>query len=292
MTIGIVTDSTCDLPKDLLEKYHITVVPCYINMDGKSYQDGVDLTRQEFYRRLVEKDIHPTTSAPGPGSFLSVYQGLAESGCRAIFSIHISKKFSNVLNSANIAADEMHSIPVWVIDSGNLTLGLGLIVLKAAQACAQDAAPETVSQIISSAVRRTFAWAKLDTIEYLRRGGRMSALQYKLGSLLDIKPILRMNNGVSKLDMVRTKSKAFEHLQQVANKFASQAESFGLTHAVAEDQVIRLIKALKTAHPDLPDPMVSETTPVLGTHVGPGTVCFVWMQKEKMTLPAEKGWDN
>ncbi len=289
MTIKIVTDSTCDIPKELVEKYQITVIPCYINLEGESYLDGVDITRQEFYQRLPKASPHPTTSAPGPGIFLKAYEDLAAEGADGVFSIHVSKTFSNIFNSAEMATEEIDTLPVKAIDSGNLTLGLGLIVLHAAKAAANGASFDEVNAIVTAAIQHTHAYAKLDTIDYLHRSGRMSAIQHSLISMLDIKPILKMNGGVSKMEMVRTKGKAYKRVRSAALDHLPQSVLFGITHANVPAQAAQLIKELNQAYPDSPSPLLSETTPALGTHVGPGTLCIVWTENSFRQTLEEKG---
>ncbi|MDX9864700.1 MAG: DegV family protein [Anaerolineaceae bacterium] len=292
MTIKIVTDSTCDIPKELVETYQITVIPCYINLDGESYLDGVDITRQSFYQRLPKANPHPTTSAPGPGSFLNAYEELAAAGADGVFSIHVSKTFSNIFNSAEMAAEEIDVIPVKAIDSGNLTLGLGLIVLLAAKAAANGANFDEVAAIIDAAIQHTHSYAKLDTIDYLHRSGRMSAIQHSLISMLDIKPILKMNAGVSKMEIVRTKRRAYQRVHDTAVAQLPQAVLFGITHADAPAQAAQLMEELAEAHPELPAALLNETSPALGTHVGPGTVCVVWTNAAFRSTTAEKGLEK
>ncbi|NBD35867.1 MAG: DegV family EDD domain-containing protein, partial [Chloroflexi bacterium] len=138
MTIQIITDSTCDLPASLIASHKITVVPCYINMEGQSYLDGVELAREDFYARLPTCDPSPTTSAPGIGNFIAAYTRAVADGAEAILSIHISAQLSNVVNVARIAAEEFKAAPVTVIDAGQLTIGTGLLALTAAKAALND----------------------------------------------------------------------------------------------------------------------------------------------------------
>lgn len=278
MSIQIVTDSTCDLPAEIIKEYPITVIPCYININGQSYLDGIEISRHEFYQQLPSAYPPPTTSAPGPGMFLQTYQKLAAQGATAIFSIHITKHFSNICNVAGLAAEEgLLPIPVHVIDSGNLTLAEGLIVLQAAKA-AQEGADEThIMQIIQTAIKNAHAFAKLDTVDFLQRSGRLSTIQHGIISLLDIKPILKMNNGLAKMEVVRTRLKAFKRVVEMAMEKYPQTLVFGITHANVPDQVADLVGQLKQAFPNLPAPLVSEVTPALGTHVGPGALCLSWI---------------
>jgi DegV family protein with EDD domain len=279
MSIYIVTDSTSDLPLDVINKYNITVIPCFVNINGESYLDGVEISRKAFYEQLPDAKQPPTTSAPGPGVFHETYKSLIEQGATAIFSIHITQKFSNICNVARLAAEEIHEIPIHVIDSGNLSMAEGLVVLAAAQAAQSGASEEEVLLIVEKAVEQANAFAKLDTVDFLQRSGRLSNIQHGIISLLDIKPILRMNNHLAKMDIVRTRKKAFERVVNVAKQIAPQSKFFGISHANVPDQVEELIKQLKQAIPDLIEPMVSEVTPALGTHVGPGALCLNWLPK-------------
>ncbi len=277
MKIQIVTDSTSDIPIHLLDKLPITVVPLYITLNGKSYQDNVDLTRQEFYQALPSSEPHPTTAAPAPNQFLHAYDQAVDNGAEAIFSIHISKTFSATYASAEAAAKEFKRVPVYVIDSGNLSLAEGLIVIKAAQAAKEGQSVEEIQALIDTSIGRTHAYAKLDTIDYLLKGGRMSSIQYSIVSILGIKPILKMNNSVSRMEIARTQKKAFEHVLKTAIENFPDSEIFGITHANVPDQVEDLINQLKAAVPGIEDPLVSEVTPALGVHVGPGSLCANWI---------------
>jgi DegV family protein with EDD domain len=287
MTLRVVTDSTCDLPQSLVDEYGITIVPAYINFGEQSYQDGVDISRTEFYEKLPESDPLPTTAAPSIDAFKKVYAQLAAEGATEILSIHISHTLSNFINSAKKAAEEFTTIPVTVHDSGQLSLALGLLALKAAKAAQEGCDMDEIIKILEDAGKRTFAFAKLDTLDYLRRGGRLSHLQHSIVSMLDIKPILKMNQGVSKMEMVRTRKKSFKRLKQLAKEFGTP-EVIGITHANAPDQVQELIEEINGFCPEQV-PLINITTPVLGTHVGPGTVCIVCI-KEDLTNPEPKGY--
>jgi DegV family protein with EDD domain len=153
-----------------------------------------------------------------------------------------------------------------------------LIVIRAAQAAKEGKTVDEVRQIIESCIPRAYAYAKLDTIDYLLKGGRMSSIQYSVVSLLGIKPILKMNNHSSKMEIARTKSKAFERVLNTALEKLSYADMFGITHANVPDQVDELIRRLKEMIPGLADPLVSEVTPALGAHVGPGSLCVNWIE--------------
>jgi DegV family protein with EDD domain len=279
MNIQIVTDSTSDIPKTLLEELPITVLPLFVTINSKSYQDNVDLSRKDFYEALPDSDPYPTTAAPSPDQFKQAYDRVVDQGAEAIFSIHVSKTLSATFTSAETAAKEYNRVPVYAIDSGNLTMAEGLIVIKAAQAAKEGKSVEEIKEIVETAIIHAHAYAKLDTIDYLLKGGRMSAIQYSIVSVLGIKPILKMNNHVSRMEIARTKRKAFENVVKTALTNFPDAEIFSITHANVPDQVEELIGELKKAYPDLPEPLVAGVTPALGVHVGPGSLCVNWINQ-------------
>lgn len=289
MNIHIVTDSTSDIPKERLATLPITVLPMYVIVNGQSYQDNIDLGREEFYRMLPNSDPHPTTATPSPDQFIKAYEKAADAGAEAIFSIHISETLSATVDSARTAAKQFSRVPVHVIDSGNLSMAEGLIVIKAAQAAKEGQSVEEVQTLIDSVIPRTHAYAKLDTIDYLKRGGRMSSIQYSVVSLLGIKPILKMNNHVSRMEIARTQSKAFERVLNTALDNFPYAEICGITHANVMDEVQTLIRRLKEIAPGMPEPLVSEVTPTLGTHVGPGALCVNWIESAAHHEEEKKG---
>jgi len=275
--VKIVTDSTCDLPLEIIQQFDIRVIPCYVNMGGKSYLDGVELSRREFFQKLPDQNPIPTTSAPGIGSFVESYQQLANEGATGIISIHISQSLSNIVNVARIAAENFTQIPVKVIDSGQLSMGLGLLALVGAKIAATGVDLKSVESGILEKKPLTNAFAKLETLEYLRRGGRLSTIQHSIVSLLDIKPITKMSNGLSGMELIRTRKKAYARLIEIASELGP-AEIVGIIHADAPELVVQVTEDLKKIWPDV-TPLISWVTPAIGAHVGPGTVCIASIQK-------------
>lgn len=278
MNIQIVTDSTSDIPPEIGATLPITVVPLHIHLNHQDYLDNQDLTREEFYNALPDADPYPMTAAPSPEQFWAVYQNLIDNGADAIFSIHISKTLSAVYDSAQIAARRSENIPIYVIDSGNLSLAEGLVVISAAKAAQAGKDIDSVQAVIDSAIKRAHAYAKLDTIDYLQRGGRINSIQHGLISILGIKPIMKMHNHISRMDIARTKSKAFKKVLQTALEAIPHADLFGITHANVPEQVEELIRQIKERLPSFTEPWVSEVTPALGVHVGPGALCINWIE--------------
>ncbi len=290
MNVRIVTDSVSDIPQDLAEKLRIKIVPIHISMGEAQFLDVVDLSRSDFYERLPSAEPYPTTAAPSPQRFQQVYDRLADEGAEAILSIHVSSSFSATFQSVTKAAEGFSRIPVTPVDSGNLTMAEGLVVIKAAQAAAEGRSAEEILTLLESVIRRTYAFAKLDTIDYLQRSGRMTAIQHRVIGLLGIIPILRMNNGESKMEVARTRRRAFERIMTEGTHVLPHAEMFGISHANAPEEAQRLAQALKDTIPGLPDPLISGVTPALGVHVGPGALCINWTVDEAHFETEVKGW--
>ncbi len=207
MTIQIITDTTSDIPPEIAADLPITILPLHVRLNNIDYLDTVDLTREEFYEALPNSSHNSSTAAPSPGKFIETYQRLMDDGAEAIFSIHISRTLSAILESAQIAAEQFKGIPVYPIDSGNLSMALGLIVVEAAKAAKEGKTSQDIQEIINAAIQRAYAYAKLDTIDYLLRGGRINSIQHSVISLLGIKPILKMHEHISKMEIARTRIK-------------------------------------------------------------------------------------
>ncbi|MBW6473784.1 MAG: DegV family protein [Anaerolineaceae bacterium] len=276
--VKIVTDSTCDLPISLVEEFDILVIPCYVNMNGKSYLDGIELSRESFFKSLPSANPLPTTSAPGMDAFIIAYKKLADAGADGIISIHISETLSNINNVAKIAADAFDAVPVRVIDSGQLSMGLGVLALVGAKLAKKGASLDEVEAEILKKKPLTNSFAKLETLEYLRRGGRFSFTMQGIGNLLEIKPITKMSNGISGVEMKRTRKKAHQRFLEIARELGP-AEIVGIIHADAYQNALQIRDELKYIWPDV-DPIISYVTPAIGAHVGPGTICIVSIQKE------------
>lgn len=292
MTIQIITDTTSDIPPEIAAELPITILPLHVRLNNIDYLDTVDLTREEFYEALPNSSHNSSTAAPSPGKFIETYQRLMDDGAEAIFSIHISRTLSAILESAQIAAEQFKGIPVYPIDSGNLSMALGLIVVEAAKAAKEGKTIQDIQEIINAAIQRAYAYAKLDTIDYLLRGGRINSIQHSVISLLGIKPILKMHEHISKMEIARTRSKAFEKVMQRALEVRPRSEYFGITHANVPDQADELIQHLQEHYPDLPKPWVAEVNPALGFHVGPGALCINWIEKEGLVEEPKKGFNR
>jgi DegV family protein with EDD domain len=271
MTMRIVTDSTCDLPARLAEENAITVIPCYINMENQSYLDEVQLSRQQFYERIPFLRSHPTTSAPGIGTFVEIYTKLATEGANDIISIHVSGTLSNIPSIARMAAGVLDGIQVNVIDGGQLSLGTGFLALTAAKAARRGCPIQEIIEMIDDQKARTYAFAALETLDYLRRSGRVSTLQSSLGSLLQIKPILTIHEGKVRLERVRTHKSAMMRLVDMVRNLYPM-ERIALLHTHASNEAERLRDMVRPYLPNDDDILFAEATTILGVHFGPGAV--------------------
>jgi DegV family protein with EDD domain len=272
MTIKIVTDSTCDLPIALIQAHNITVIPLFINFGEQGYRDGIELSRQEFYERLPQFRLSPTTAAPGPDIFRRTYERLASEGATEIISIHISVKLSSIVDIARQAAGETLVVPVTIFDSRQLSLGTGFEVLTAARATEQGKSIQEITDLLNEQISRTHVFAALDTLEFLRRSGRMNAAVSRLGELLQIKPLLKMFDGNPTAERVRTRKKAIKRLVDLM-KEAAPFEQVAILHSHTADRARALLDEIKPLLP-VGNILFEEITPVLGVHIGPGVIGF------------------
>jgi len=272
MKISIVTDSACDLPASIVKKHGITVIPLYINQGENSYRDGVDISREEFYRRLPAFRPAPTTATPSPDMFMQAWDKLAEAGAQDILSIHISEKLSATVNAARIAAEQFTRIPVSVLDTGQLSLGLGFIVEKAAELAALGHRMEDILAQLADLMKRTYVFASLKTLEYLRRSGRMNFALASFGELLQIKPLLHMNQGNPVAHRVRTQERATERMMAWLDEYAP-FEKLAILHAGVQQEAKEMLERVKHYLPNLEIPIV-QITPALGAHLGVGALGF------------------
>ena len=277
MTIKIVTDSTCDLPENVIENLGITVVPLYINLFDKGYLDGVEITRKDFYSNLPDYKVHPTTGIPGLNAFTEAYQALSSRGATEILSIHISESLSGTVGAAQTAAREFDQIPITVRDSGQLSLGIGFQVETAAKMANEGKSMDEILAVLDEMEPRIFVTAGLKTLDYLRRSGRMNRFVAGLGSLLQLKPILTMKNGLPGSERVRTATKAEARIIEMLEEHLP-IERFALLHTNAPEEAQAFYTKIKDLIPD--DEVYSmDITPVIGVHIGPGAVGYAIISK-------------
>jgi len=271
MNIAIVTDSTADLPPDLSEQYQIAVIPNLIMMGGDTLMDGVDISRQEFYERLPWIDPPPTTATASPGAYTDIYSRLLRQGAEYILSIHPPAALSGILNAASSAAQAFGD-RVRVVDSRQVTLGLGFQVLAAARAIRQGANLEHVLRLLQEMHSRVRVVAMLDTLEYVRRSGRVSWARARLGNLLQIKPFIELNDGsVSSLGESRTRNKGSQRLKEFLYRLG-KLEQLAILHTNAETEARQFLEELQLNLPSTP--LIINVTTVIGNHVGPNGLGF------------------
>lgn len=278
MTIRIVTDSTCDLPAEIVARYGINVIPMYINIGNQGFLDGIDITRDEFYTRLPSYTSHPTTAVPSMERFKEAYNTLAAEGTDEILSIHVSESLSAVVNIAHAAAQETTSTRVTVFDSRQLSLGAGFLVETAAKMALGGSSIDEILRVLNDQVPRTRVFAALDTVEFLKRSGRMNKYLAGFATLLNIKPIMIMHDGKPSSERVRTRDKAIKRVVEMLTS-AGPLERVAIVHTHASSEILAELRSL-TAHLLPPGPIITEDiTPVLGAHIGPGAVGFAIIQK-------------
>jgi DegV family protein with EDD domain len=278
MKIGIVTDSTADIPAYLVEEHNIQVVPTILVLEGKEYLDGIGITREDFYTRLPAFRTSPTTAAPSIGDFATAYETLFSQGCDHVISIHPASQLTTIVNVARQAAKEFPN-KVTCVDSGSLTLGLGFQVLAAAEEAEFGLKPAL--DAIASTRKRLQVSAALDTMEYLRRSGRVPATVAALGGLLSIKPMIELIDGqVKPIGAVRTTSQADD---RILNFLLNEGElqRLAVMHTNAEHRARKLLNEMMSRVPQsVPrEVLFVNVTAVIGTHLGPNGVGFAAVRK-------------
>jgi len=273
MTIRVLTDSTCDIPAETAAQYGIVIVPAYINIDDESYLDGVELSRTQFYEQLPGYQSPPTTAAPASGTFAEAYKKLAEEGAAAIISIHVATSLSGVLNAARLGTEMVEDVvPVTLFDSMQLSMGLGLLAITAAKAAAAGKTTAEIIAMLEERRSRTHVFAQLDTLEYLRRSGRVNWAEFGIGTLLQIKPLVHVYNGeVEMRDKIRTSKRAMAQMIQYAAELGP-LESIALLHTAATDKLEMFRQQTRHLYPSEETPLVVEVTPAIGAHIGPGAL--------------------
>jgi len=280
MKIGIVTDSTSDLPGTIIEQHDLEVVPCILVMDGREYVDGIDITREEFYRQLatLPTSVPITTAAPSIGEFATRYNALFSRGCDHILSIHAAGALTSIIDSARQAAQDFVG-RITVIDSTSLTLGLGFQVLAAIEAA--ELGLQAALDAIESTRKRLDIYAALSTMENLKRSGRVPGVVTALGSLLSIKPLIRLKDSeVKAVSAVRTTGQGNEKILDLLLQ-QGELERLAILHTGAEPRARDFLNVLmQKASQSVPrDILMVNVTTVIGTHVGPNGLGFAVIRK-------------
>jgi DegV family protein with EDD domain len=272
--IRIVTDSTAYLPADIVAGKGIRVVPLLVNFDTEVFREGADLSNDEFYRRLTTEDKLPTTSQPSVGDFKTAYQELADAGAKGIISLHIAEGISGTVQSARAAAAEMQGIEISVVNSRMTGVALALMLLRAVEEIEAGKSQAEVVKMLEDLSNKIHIYFVVDTLEYLHKGGRIGGAKAFMGSVLNIKPILELQDHIEPVGKGRGRAKALAEMLEIAKKQLGGAHCrYGLTHTREPQYMKELQKQIVDALDCDPEPLlINETGPVIGTHVGPGTL--------------------
>jgi len=270
--IKFVTDSVADLPKDILEKYDIEVVPCFVNYDGQSFaDDGRELDREVFYRTLPSMTTHPTTAAPPPALAEEILNRHIE-GADHLIAIVTPAKLSATYNSFRIGGSGLPSNRFTLIDSGNLSMAMGWQVIIAAETAAATGSVEATLDAIQRVRNNQALYCALSTMEFLRRSGRVGWAAAGIGALLQIKPLVQVVDGeVRSAARIRTFGKAIDRLNEFVRE-QGKLSKFALIHSNNEEGALAIRETLKDVLPD--DVIITRVGPTLGTHIGPGGLGF------------------
>ena len=273
MTVGIVTDSSCDLNDDELDGLGVEVVPLFIRFGTDEFVDREQITVEDFYRRMASVQELPQTAAPPPGRFEQAFRRFLDDGCEAVVCLNLSAAISATMQSAVQAVGAMRaggdSADVRVLDSRSVTAGLGTLVLQAASMAGDGASADAIEAFVSDASERTHVFGTLDTLDNLRKGGRIGGAQALLGSMLSIKPIVDISSGeVAEAAKQRTRRKALGWLRDTV-RTAGPVENLAVMHGEAPD-VSDFCEMLAEVHSG--DIRVCKVGPVVGTHAGQGVL--------------------
>ncbi len=279
--VAIVTDSSAYIPQELIEKYQISIVPLVVIWGEETYSDGVDISPEEFYTRLANTDVMPSTSQPTIPLFKEVFQNLHEQGYE-ILAVLISDKLSGTISSATQARKLLPEASIEIVDSESIAMALGFQVLAAARAAQNGALLAECKQIAENAQDRTGVIFVLDTLEFLHRGGRIGGAKRFLGTMLNMKPVLAIETGqVVSIDQVRTQKKALARLIDIVEERARGHSKIHLAtihannHKIAESILKEAQGRFNTV-----ETAFSELSPAIGTHTGPGAVGLAYWFEE------------
>jgi DegV family protein with EDD domain len=277
VSVAVVTDSTAYLPDELVEGYGIHVVPLYVVLAGHSGREGEDIGPQDVARALNVRGQRVSTSRPTPGDFVAAYRRALSEGADRLVSIHLSSELSGTWDAARLAASQVGEHVVKVVDTRSAAMGAGFAVLAAARSAAAGADVATVARTAQEIADATRTFFVVDTLEHLRRGGRIGSAAAVLGSALAVKPVLHVQDGrVVPLEKVRTTARALNRLVQRAVEAAGEGPvSVAVHHLAAPEKAERLAAEIRERLPQLRELHVSELGAAIGAHVGPGAVGIV-----------------
>lgn len=279
--IAVVTDSVCNLPPEVAAEHGIAVVPIYLNWDGRSYRDGVDITTDEVYQRLRSSPTLPTSAAPSAGDFVQTYIELSRHA-EGIVSVHVLKTLSSTFQAAQIAADMVKDVvPVRVVDTGMAAMAAGFVVLAAARAANAGAGMEEVVRAAESVKSRVHLYAALDTLTYLHRSGRIGRAASLVGNAINIKPIVTIQDGVVELfAKPRTRARAIEvMLERMRELTKGHPVHVAVMHADLPEAAAALRERIAREF-ECVELLTAAFTPVMGANAGPGLLGIAFYAEE------------
>jgi len=272
--IKIVTDSTADVPQELMKRYDIRQVPINIQFGTETYQEGIEIDRPTFFRKLEE--VMPTSSQPSPGQFAEVYKELAEQG-HSILSIIITSKHSGTYQSAVLAKSMLPEADIEVFDTLSISIGTGYQVLAAARAAEEGKSMGEIIQLLEGIRSRMFLYLTPSTLKYLQKSGRVGKLAGALGALLNLKPVIKVEDGLLEaFQNVRTRSKAIDRMVELTAEAVGTTEpvKLGITHAQVPDEAEKLRQRLERAF-NCDEVIVVDLACSLTVHGGPGVIGLI-----------------
>ena len=268
--VAVVTDSTSDIPAEIATALNINIIACNVHFDTEVFREGIDLSADQFYQKLRDTPRLPKTSQPSVGAFLELYRALAPESS-GIVSIHLAGKLSGTLQSATLAAAEIHDVPIVTLDSGSATMGLGWLAILAARAARAGSTFAEVASLVRGAVPRVRVLALLENLDNVLKGGRIGKGAALLGTMLNVKPLLQIRDGeVLALERVRTWQKAKTRLVELVSGFGALDE-LAVLHAHSAQDGAQLADQLGSIFPRSRI-IIAEAGAVLGTHAGQGAL--------------------
>ncbi len=273
--VKIVTDSLADIPPAMAKELDITQVPAVVRFGDHEYRDRIDLSAAEFYKRLVASETLPSTSQPATGVFQEMYENLARE-TNEILAIHTIASLSGIFNASRVAAESVHSAKIELIDSRQVSMALGWLVILAARAAKEGRSLAEIKAVVEDAIPRVHVIGALDTLEYAQRGGRLGKGAALVGTLLHVKPLISIVGGeVVPVENTRSQKRALERLVEIVLG-SGPIQEIAVIHAAGAD-LAEKVKQMLTGTLRGDQIVMTETGPVLGTHVGPKTVGIAWV---------------
>ena len=274
MAIKIVTDSTSDLDSSIAEDLGITIVPLNVHFGEAVFKDGIDLDTDQFFDKLINGNVFPSTSQPSLGEFVDVYKEISQPG-DVIISVHVSSKLSGTINSAQQAANTLSgTVDVRIVDTQQVSMTVGLSAVGAAQAAREGKSVEECIAVAESVARRSNLFALFDTLEYLEKGGRIGKARSLIGGLLKIRPILRVEDGeIGQFSKARSRNMGMMKLEEAVRELG-KLDDIAIVYSTDGSDAEKLAATVKDLLPSDKSPFLTRVGPVIGTHAGPNLVAI------------------